>query len=533
MRCKLLYFRWLLIVILLIIVEPKLYSLNAQNDNVPDDIVWFDIKQIPSPIESRSWFPDLVVDTPGNVHVMWNETAKKKPPEVGEIEQVFYSYWNGQQWSPYNDILAPQPDINRFNLIIDNYNFLHLINGWFWMYHRQAPNDKATDIRNWSKPNLVNGKRGNYFKEVVEYNDMIHVLYDDRGALFEEQDVRLNPSLCSGCSDMHYARSLDRGETWLKPMNLHPTEDMGASRPDLVVDKKGILYAIWSEGWDRLTDARSANKHGVFMRSDDMGETWSQPTLITYPDYTNTHFTIEADGNGGVMLVWRTEATNSSIFFMWSTDYGETWLPPRQLPNIIARPIHTAKFDKLDMEIDSAGQIHLLIVARPRSSIDSTVSHPPYLYHLKWDGVQWSTPIPLYKGDWYPEYPTMFIANGNQLHATWFIRDDPFETNEPYQIWYAYGEITSAPTIMPEIFPTLTPTPTPIIPPTHTPTSIPPTATPTATIAPEILSAPISQEVLGSIYTTYDELYLLFLSMLPASFIVICVVIGVRWWRRR
>ena len=40
-----------------------------------DSVTWDVITQIPSPFNSNSWFPDIALDSDGNVHVVWNETG--------------------------------------------------------------------------------------------------------------------------------------------------------------------------------------------------------------------------------------------------------------------------------------------------------------------------------------------------------------------------------------------------------------------------------------------------------------------------
>jgi hypothetical protein len=345
----------------------------------------------------------------------------------------------------------------------------------------------------------------------------LHVIYDDRGA-----DIDKSPCQAP-CSDIFYRQSLDGGKTWGEAIPLFPTDE-GSARAQIDVDRKGVIYAAWDEGWDRLSGVESSERYGVFMLSADNGGTWSDPTLVTYPDMSNTQLTVGSDGDGGVMLVWRTIDPNFPAFYaMWSTDYGKTWTPPKRIPGLLSRD-GDRQFDMYDMATDGAGNIHLLVVGyldAPREE-----GTPPAVYHLYWDGSQWSPPFLVFEGTWHPEYPRLAIHQGNLLHATWFVRQTELSVTEPHQVWYANATIDA-----PRIIPTPTVTPSPTIPrPTATPTQTP---TPTATLAPELLTSEgPAQNALDSLYTEYDEVSLLLLSLLPAAAIIGLVVMIIRIFRR-
>ena len=384
--------------------------------------------QIPSPEETSSWFPDLAVDSQGRVHVVWNETDHFGVKETDLIESIYYSMWDGQQWTPYNDLIPPQPDIPRQAIAIDGYNVLHFLFGWFTMYYKQARANEATSAAAWTSPELINFRKATYMKDIAVFEKKVHVVYDDAGA--EGEDIK-----CSGCGDIFYRRSDDLGMNWSPGVSLFPTET-GSARVQLEMDKDGALYVTWDEGWDRFTDRTSPERYGVYIYSVDGGDTWSSPTSITYPNSTNVQLTVGADGQEGVMLAWRTISPDYPyIYYMWSKDQGQTWSPPRSMPNFVARR-WASPFDKYDMATDSAGHIHLLAVGHTLT--DQGEQKPLGLYHFEWDGQQWSAALPVYEGSDFPEYPQLIIERGNQLHATWFTRQAAYgEEKEPHLIWYA------------------------------------------------------------------------------------------------
>jgi hypothetical protein len=482
---------------------------------------WDQAMPIPSPKEIRAWFPDLAVDSQDRVHVVWNVTGDLGVAHLGG-EAVFYSMWDGQQWLPFNDIVVPEIGIVRHAIAIDDHDTLHFAFGWHEMYYKQALSNEASSAAAWTLPTLINSRNGTYMKDIVAYQDTLHVLYDDFGAGDEEGE-------CPQCADIFYRRSPDRGLTWSVPVALFPTDHVGSARVQMEIDRTGTIYVTWDEGWDRLSGHETAQKSGVYMYSTDGGHTWSRPSIISYPNSSNVQLTVGSNSQGGVMLVWRTRSLDyPGIYYMWSVDYGESWSPPQTLSNILVRNM-TTPFDKYDMATDSAGHIHLLVVGHLSS--DPKAEKPPGLYHFEWDGNAWSAPSPLYEESWYPEYPHLVVHRGNQLHATWFVRQAVFDETEPHQIWYAHGQ-SSAPVETPIPRPTSNPSPT-SMPTTPTPTPVPTlTPRPTPTLDPDLAKVSVSSEAATSIYTETDELLLLAKSLIPAILIIVVVVVGIRLWRR-
>ncbi|MDH4136512.1 MAG: exo-alpha-sialidase [Anaerolineae bacterium] len=471
--------------------------------------------RIPSPEETSSWFPDLAVDREGRVHVVWCETDHlamnySQPGDdidPSKFERLYYSMWDGQQWSQANDIVPSQQNIIRNAIAVDDYNVLHLLFDFsppFGLYYKKAQASQASSAAAWTPPRLVNSRSGTYMSDIAIFQDTLHIVYDDRGAAEGE---------CPGCADIFYRRSTDRGLTWSTSVALFPT-GTGSNYAQMEIDKTGVVYLAWNEGWDRL-GGRGSPRYGVYMYSADGGSTWSAPTIVSYPNATNMRFAVGSDGQGGVMLVWRTASPEyPGIYYMWSTDYGESWSPPQALPDIFAQPT-TSGHGMYDMATDSAGHIHLLVTGRL-----SIAQDPPGVYHLEWDGNNWSSPLVVYKGDWYPMYPHLVIDRGNQLHVTWSISESQ-ETDEPLQAWYAHGQ-SQAPAETPVPLPT--PIPSPMATPLATST---PTATPYPTLAPGGAALP------DGLYTENDDLLRLLIGLAPVL-ILATAILAIRFgWLRR
>jgi hypothetical protein len=349
-------------------------------------------------------------------------------------ESLYYSMWNGRAGSPAHPIAPPQAPILRSAIAVDDFDVLHLLflyspSTGYDLHYRQAPASEGFSLGGWIAPRLINTRWNTYSSDIATHQGTVHAVYDDAGP---DRD-------CAGCSSILYRRSTDGGWTWTDPMELE-ANTTGSSRVQMKINRSGTIYVAWDEGFDTRS-ARGQPRSGVLVRSPDGGATWSAPTVVTWPNATNTQLSVGADGRGGVMLVWRTSSVQyPGIYYAWSTDEGDSWSLPQAIPGVAARP-GGVTFDVYDMAADSAGHLHLLAAAHlsAEEPQQRPGRAPPGLYHFEWDGSGWSAPTPVYEGGWYPVYPRLVIERGNQLHAAWFIRADPTEDRIPHQVWYRHG----------------------------------------------------------------------------------------------
>jgi hypothetical protein len=467
---------------------------------------------IPSPRESISWFPNLAVDSKGNVHFVWCETSAL--PD-GDQESIYYSTWNGSQWSQYVDIASPAPDIRRNSIVIDEQDVLHMTyvdsreGNPYRIVYTAVEVDKAFSAANWAPMQYINERGVSYFNEISAFKNTLHVVYEDTGN---------TGGACSGCADMFYRRSVDGGDTWESAIRLLETEG-GSSRPHISLDRNGILYVSWDEGWDRLTGFGSP-EFGLYTMSKDQGETWAEPMVIRYPDNTNSQLVVEGDGGGGIMLVWRTTSPSyPGVYYIWSSDYGVSWTQPATLASFVSRDMINY-FDSYDMATDSAGHIHLLVTGYQVAS-DGRRGATPGLFHYEWDGQRWYPPTVVYTGGLIPEYARLVIERGNQLHATWFVRHDAYSSVMPHEVMYASG-ISAAPAIEPAV-PVATYEFTNTV---EVVESAQSTSTPVLQITPTL--EPVDIESSASLYTEYDEYAVLLISLIPVSLILGAIMIIVR-----
>ncbi len=476
---------------------------------------WDPAVRVPSPEDptriSDSWFPDLAVDSKGNVHVVWSQTVRPNEEGVAYNESAYYSMWDGNHWSQYNDIVAVNADIVRTALAIDRFDTLHFLYDFsppYSLYYKRVSASEAFSAGKWSTPIRVNENSQTYMSDIVAKGDKLFVVYDDGGIINDEN--------CPQCADIYFRYSPDLGNTWESPVSLNPT-NTGSSRANIEVDSSDRVYVAWDEGWDRLTGV-GESEYSVFMTLPELEGTWSEPLVVSYPNNTNLQLTVGADGKGGIMLVWRTASSEfPGIYWMWSTDYGESWSSPQTLPEIVSRNIDNP-FDVYDMATDSAGHIHLVVVGYLGGSADARVGVPG-VYHFEWDGTNWSVPMLVYKSDNFPEYPHIVVSQGNQLHATWFVRQDVFNAVVPNQVWYAHG-VSTAPEVQPAAVDATDGTQ---MAPGGTAAASGDGVSSQTSATEDWRNSPHSDT--SSVYTEMDDYRMLLISLLPVAILIVAVIL--------
>jgi len=212
------------------------------------------------------------------------------------------------------------------------------------------------------------------------------------------------------------------------------------------------------------------------------------------------------------LLAIYTSATSGSVLFQSSNDGGRTWSPPRLVPEVTSPAGSAASERRLSLAADGAGRMHMLVVG----VVGTTGDNEPQLWHLTWDGLNWSAPESLTGPGAAPQSPGLVVERGNRLHAVWMTTETDGDQGARQTIWY-----TSAPVAAPEVAPPPTFTPIPRILPTPTPI---PTPVPTPTPLPdESRSQPAIE---GPPRWEGESLEILFIAMAP----VLLIVAIVAWW---
>lgn len=157
-------------------------------------------------------------------------------------------------------------------------------------------------------------------------------------------DTRL--ILFSGLYPIRRALSDDLGQSWSE---LEPIGDFGGivAMASLHHQQNGDLLAFFHDDGRFLDGSGEAGMFRVFAtRSSDAGETWSEPWVLTERedvDLCEPGLVVSPDGSTLALLLRENSRTRES-FVVFSSDDGETWSRPRELPRTLTGDRHTARY---------------------------------------------------------------------------------------------------------------------------------------------------------------------------------------------
>lgn len=463
------------------------------------------------------WFPDVVVDSMGRVHVAW---ASGDP----DYDTVMYANsWDGNVWSEPNDVAAvwngEVREATRPALLVDQAGMLHLT---FQMnplaFYTSAPLDNTTSAAAWSPLTQINNEQVAYFTRMgLDSKGVYHFVYTEN-----------SPSeACEACYHIYYRRSVDGGLNWSVPQDISWIQS-GAAKPQLVIDDLDNLHLVWEAGYGGGLGQLRDPSQVMYAASYDSGTTWSYPLEVDPPESRDLesmgkNIALGWDGYGSLLMVWQ-RIPDDTIHYRFSTDRGRTWSPPAQVPGIWGVwSVYQARLDTYSLTADSAGRLHL--IAAGRLLPDQTDLR---LLHLTWDGSQWSPPetITTYHGD-VPEWPRAVVGLGNQLHVVWFVRNQESvfnsEDNSQYQVMYTKRTVDAL-AVAPQPWPTAVPTATPSA--TATPVAMV-TSVPTG-IGLSGVAGDEPQVTMTALQTENDDVIRLAKSLAPEALLLGVILIAVK-----
>jgi hypothetical protein len=283
----------------------------------------------------------MVSDPFGYVHAFWIASD-----DGGSGGGVRYSRFDGTTWSDAIPIAGmPHADSNHRSVgaAIDHDGVLHVV----WnsgitgpTHYARAPVQDSIFESSWSRPREI-GFPAYRVDLQVDAKGVLHLLftrfYDDQRGVY-------------------YARSADGGETWTAATHLDP--DMPAGYAPyytwLRQDAVGGLHAVWQ--YFVPETARGKTIH--YARSLDGGDTWSRPLTLGELDASAenlwlAHPSLVVSGEH-VHVVWAGGAANSTYrVHRFSSDRGEHWSEPKR----IFGELH-GQADGDGMAIDGVGHVH-------------------------------------------------------------------------------------------------------------------------------------------------------------------------------
>lgn len=369
------------------------------------------------------------------LHAMWSE----RPLDVKTTAEglyFMYAQFDGINWTKPVDVVATflqesngeELGAEAPSLAYTPDGFLHLAWGTggesSQLIYARAPACCANRATNWTKPVSL-GIPVNIGPTLVsDTQGRLHVAFAD---------------LESG--NISYLRSDDSGITWNLRRLVQGKVRVGNEQPAyprMAVDSKGRVHLVWSV----------LPFPGVFVlyaRSDDGGETWTEPQIIDRADsglYLNENYgpifvsiatTIDPNGKERLHMIWDGAPTVERNY-IYSDDGGVTW-SQRYLAFPEIRGVGRAGYNPMVM--DSAGTLH----------------GTSFFWYSTWLGNGWLPNSIRFIESNSAEQGSVVISLGNQINVVW---QDKFSEGIPPLVGFASG-IAAAPRLAPQPLPEIPP----------------------------------------------------------------------------
>ena len=328
-----------------------------------------------------------------------------------------YAVWDGVTWSSPVDIRFSPPAAGNQLLIyphavMDDIGQIHL----FWieqpnfpnytLYHSYAYANEAYSARAWSAPRMIT-------EDLTATKYSIHIASRPNGELHLVHARVRTGFLPPEDRAVAYLRSDDRGLSWSEPIDIWsvPDPERGASDTRMLLDDPGKVYITWTE-WDGTGNGQAV----YFARSLDNGNTWDRPVRLSErvgDEYERDWAQLALLGEDQLVVMWE-GGFRAYRHAMYSNDGGVTWSEP-----IDTFPWLIGENGFVEFAYDSTGKLHLFIAQRVREGYIERGTREG-LWHSVWEGgMRWREPI-LTGGNESMVNPKVVIVGGNQVVATWY-----------------------------------------------------------------------------------------------------------------
>jgi hypothetical protein len=341
---------------------------SKQNFTSIDKSNWdyTDLELISVGMTMTSDVPDMVVDSQGNIHIVWLDYSNYFGS--GTDGSIFYRYYDvfTETWSGTyfisDETGAGIVSVNPA-LAIDSEDNLHVVWGDTSSYGgSDADKDIMYRCRNattqlWGTTEVVSTEStgtSHGADIAVDHDGNVSVVWIDA------TDYGGAGSLDN---DIFFKQRLLATDTWTTTEVVSTLSDSGSDDVALDIDSEGKVHVVWSS---------TENNYGagpdwdlVYSIYDPAGDTWSSTELLTYfsGDYSRKN-SIRIDEEDNVHLCWEEKEdiqgsgdADIDIAYMRYIDSASTW----GMVDIVSKESSVTSYctETHGLEIDSEGNVHI------------------------------------------------------------------------------------------------------------------------------------------------------------------------------
>jgi hypothetical protein len=405
-----------------------------------DEIIWANPVNMSNSLDSTSTDPFLLADPAGVVHLFWAEKVGISP--TNQPETLLYSRLSGDVWSnPVDIFFSPLSDGNPVigypHAVLDQTGRIHLI----WT---SEPNFPYYALNYSSAPADHADLVQTWEPKKVLSEDLtgskysIHIAYSPPNILHILYSQGAQGEAPLEDRSVAYMRSEDLGATWSEPVTIFtvPVVSWGTSDTRLLFEPPSNLYASWTV-WDE-----TGNGYRIyFTRSLDNGLTWEEPVAITEKiegEYERDWNNLALMGENHIMALWE-GGYRAYRYAQYSTDAGQTWTEP-----VDTFPYLIGDNGYVEFARDSNDTMHAFLAQRVREGSNASSDiEIEALWHSVWEGGdRWRDPTlaDIRTDTEHITNPKVVIVNGNKVVVAWY-------QSQIYDIYTAVGIIQNAPEI--------------------------------------------------------------------------------------
>ncbi len=290
----------------------------------------------------RSYFPEIAVDSSGNVYLVWRDQTNYA--SCGSDWDIFFKKWDAstEAWSTTEVISTlSSADSNYPDIAVDTAGNIHII--WDDDTADYANSGIDTDIfyRQWTASNSSWGNIHVVSTEGSSVSDESSLCIDSSGNVYIVWKDSSNYDLSGTDYDIFYKKWIASTESFTVTEVVSIVSSAISSKSDVAVDSEGNIHVCWQDETFRT------EPDILYRRWDSSLSLWQSTEILnTGIDFLNRAPDIEADVEGNIHVVWSGQIIGGSTYYYLfykkrnynSTTWSSTDAIVSQVSNSIAYP---------------------------------------------------------------------------------------------------------------------------------------------------------------------------------------------------